>query len=196
MPNNDLDFRRTVKFVAIANLLYFFIEFWLGTKGSSISLFADSIDFFEDASVNFLILLVLGWSLKARVRVAKILVLVLLVPSLAAVWSILNKVQSGTVPSPLILTITGLGALIVNSVCAIKLARFRNNKSSLIKAAYLSARNDMIANIAIILAGAVTFYTGSYWADLVVGVGIVFMNADAAREVLQAARQEGIAVQP
>jgi Co/Zn/Cd efflux system component len=70
------------------------------------------------------------------------------------------------------------------------LARFRAHGGSLTRAAFLSARNDAVANVAIIAAGLVTAYTLSGWPDLIVGLGIAAMNADAAREVWQAARAE------
>lgn len=57
-----------VRFVCAANLGYFFVEFTIALAISSVALFADSIDFLEDASVNLLILLALGWSLAARAR--------------------------------------------------------------------------------------------------------------------------------
>jgi Co/Zn/Cd efflux system component len=89
------------------------------------------------------------------------------------------------------LTLTGAGALVINLSCAFMLARFREHGGSLTKAAFLSARNDTIANIAIIAAGAVTAgLWRSAWPDLIVGVGIAIMNADAAREVWRAARDE------
>ena len=93
--------------------------------------------------------------------------------------------------TPLPLTITGLGALIVNLGCALILARVRDHQGSLTRAAFLSARNDAFANIAIIAAGLVTaFLWRSVWPDLIVGVGIALMNADAAREVWEAAHEE------
>ena len=71
------------------------------------------------------------------------------------------------------------------------LARYRQHSGSLTKAAFLSARNDAVANVAIILAGLVTsILWASAWPDLIVGIAIAGLNADAAREVWQAARQE------
>ncbi|TGS51946.1 cation transporter, partial [bacterium M00.F.Ca.ET.179.01.1.1] len=59
------------------------------------------------------------------------------------------------------------------------------------KAAFLSARNDAMANVAIVGAGLVTaFLWISAWPDLIVGLGIAAMNVDAAHEVWTAARQE------
>ena len=71
------------------------------------------------------------------------------------------------------------------------LTRYRRHSGSLTRAAFLSARNDAAANIAIIAAGLVTaFVWASAWPDLIVGLGIAALNADAAREVWQAAREE------
>ena len=93
-------------------------------------------------------------------------------------------------PNPIPLSLAGLGALVVNLSCALSLARFRAHSGSLTRAAFLSARNDTIANVAIIVAGVVTAYTNSGLPDLIVGLGIAAMNADAAREVWTAARAE------
>jgi Co/Zn/Cd efflux system component len=70
------------------------------------------------------------------------------------------------------------------------LARYRHHSGSLTKAAFLSARNDALANVAIVAAGLLTAYTLSAWPDLIVGLGIAAMNADAAREIWAAARRE------
>jgi Co/Zn/Cd efflux system component len=83
-----------------------------------------------------------------------------------------------------------MGALAINTSCALLLARFRANGGSLTRAAFLSARNDTIANVAIIGAGIATAQVASAWPDLIVGLGIAVMNADAAREVWRAAREE------
>src|SRR5258708_25976435 len=91
----------------------------------------------------------------------------------------------------MLLSVTGLGALAVNLPRALILARYRRHSGSLTRAAFLSGRNDAVANIFIIAAGLVTaFLWASAWPDLIVGLGIAGMNADAAREVWQAAREE------
>lgn len=183
--------RRAVLLVAVLNLGYFAVEFSAALAIASVSLFADSIDFLEDASVNLLIVLALGWSLAARARLGMALAVILLVPSLAALWAIWQKFSVPVAPDAAALSLVGLGALAVNLGCAFLLVRFRNAEGSLTKAAFLSARNDALANIAIIAAGFATAATASHWPDLVVGIGIAILNANAAREVWEAARSEG-----
>lgn len=184
------DLRRAVRFVAVANLAYFGVEFAVAQSIGSVSLFADSVDFLEDAAISLLILLALGWSATARARMGKGLALVILVPGIAAIWTAIAKFGAPVAPAAIPLTLTGTGALVVNLTCALRLARHRHGSGSLTRAAFLSARNDVFANIAIITAGLATAVTLSFWPDLVVGVGIAIMNADAAKEIWQEARRE------
>ncbi len=190
LSSHDQGLRRAVRLVAILNFAYFGIEFAVALAIGSVSLFADSVDFLEDTSVNFLILVALTWSARSRAKVGMALAGILLIPGLATLWTAWDKFVTPVPPEPFALTLTGLGALAVNISCALMLTRFRHHSGSLTKAAFLSARNDALANVAIILAGLVTAYTLSAWPDLIVGLGIAAMNADAAREVWQAAREE------
>jgi Co/Zn/Cd efflux system component len=57
-------------------------------------------------------------------------------------------------------------------------------------AAFLSARNDVAANIAIIGAGLATAALGSVWPDVIVGLGIALLNSGSAYEVYEAALGE------
>jgi Co/Zn/Cd efflux system component len=188
--------RRAVLAVAALNLGYFGIEFAVALSIGSVALFADSVDFLEDTSVNILIALALRWSPARRAQLGKVLALILLAPALAGLWTAGEKFFTPSVPAALPLTLTGLGALIVNLGCALILARVRHHQGSLTRAAFLSARNDAFANLAIIAAGLVTAYLWrSIWPDLIVGIGIAMMNADAAREVWEAAHEEHKAAQ-
>lgn len=190
MRDADSGLRRAVIIVGALNLAYFGVEFSVARAIGSVSLFADSIDFLEDAAVNFLIVVALPWSAMARARVGMVLAGILLVPGLATLWTAWDKFNVPIAPDPLALTLAGTGALAVNVGCAFLLARFREHRGSMTRAAFLSARNDALANIAIIIAGFVTVVSPSAWPDLVVGLGIAVLNANAAREVWQAARGE------
>jgi len=188
-PNEPL--RRVVAVVALLNLAYFAVEFTVALVVGSVSLFADSIDFLEDASINLLIFTALGWSAARRARVGMLLAGILLVPGLATLWTALDKVMKPVAPEPFALSLTGAGALAVNATCAALLARYRAEGGSLTRAAFLSARNDAYANVAIIAAGLLTATVwASAWPDIIVGLGIACLNFDAAREVWDAARKE------
>lgn len=182
---------RAVRFVVLLNLGYFAIEFAVATAIGSVSLFADSIDFLEDASLNVLILIGLSLAARKRARLSMVLAGILLVPGAATLWTALTKFVFALTPAPVPLTLAGLGALAVNATCALILGRFRGHGGSLTGAAFLSARNDVFANVAIIAAGLFTaFAWPSAWPDLIVGLGIFAVNLGAAREVYAAAREE------
>jgi len=193
----DQRLRRVVRLVAILNLSYFGVEFAVAIAIRSVSLFADSIDFLEDTSINFLILVALGWSAQRRACVGMALAGILQVPGLATLWTAWQKFNMPVPPAPMPLSLAGAGALIVNLSCALMLTRYRYHSGSLTRAAFLSARNDVLANIAIVAAGIVTAYAWrSAWPDLIVGLGILLLNAGAAKEVFEAAREEHRAATP
>jgi Co/Zn/Cd efflux system component len=188
---SDSQLRLVVLTVALLNLAYFGIEFGVAVAIGSVSLFADSVDFLEDASINVLIFFAMGWSAQRRAQVGMVLAVILLVPGLATLWTAFGKLLDPVPPQPFALSLTGAGALAVNLTCAFMLAAYRHHSGSLSKAAFLSARNDALANIGIVMAGLVTaFVWRSAWPDVMVGVAIAAINADAARDVWTAARQE------
>ncbi len=187
----DTNLRRVVLIVALLNLGYFGIELVVALAIGSVSLMADSVDFLEDASVNILIFFALAWTAQSRARAGMLMAFILLVPALAFLWTAWSKFMNPIPPEPFALSITGFGALLINLFCAYLLVAYRHTSGSLTRAAFLSARNDAFANVAIIAAGLATAYLWqSAWPDLIVGLGIALMNLDAAREVWEAAREE------
>ena len=188
-PRGELS--RVVRLVALLNLGYFGVEFAVASTIGSVSLFADSVDFLEDALVNILIFAALGWGAIHRARLGMALAGVLLVPGIATLWTAWSKFNLPVPPAPVALTLAGSGALAVNLTCAFLRANHRHRGGSLTRAAFLSARNDAFANLAIIAAGLVTALVWrSAWPDLIVGLAIAAMNAGAAKEVREAAHEE------
>src|SRR3954454_13389090 len=92
--------RRAVFVVALLNLAYFGVKLAVALAIGSVSLLADSVDFLEDASVNLLILMALGWNATARARAGTGLAGILLVPGLAALWAAWRKPGLPVPPAP------------------------------------------------------------------------------------------------
>src|SRR3954463_9328171 len=97
---SDAALRLAVAAVAILNLAYFGVEFAVALAIGSVSLFADSIDFLEDTSINLLILIALGWTARNRARVGMALAGILLVPGLATLWTAWEKFKVPIAPDP------------------------------------------------------------------------------------------------
>ncbi|HET7822904.1 MAG TPA: cation transporter [Ornithinibacter sp.] len=185
--------RRTVLIVAGLNLAYFGVEASVALAIGSVSLIADSVDFLEDTAINLLIALALGWPLARRALAGHVMALIILVPALAAAWEAVSKAFHPSAPDVTALLVTAGGAAAVNTVCAFLLVGVRYHGGSLSGAAYLSARNDVAVNLAIIAMALVTAWTGSGWPDIVLGAVIVLINARAAWQVWGLAGEERLA---
>jgi Co/Zn/Cd efflux system component len=93
----------------------------------------------------------------------------------------------------LALTLASLGAIVINGVSAWLLTGVRHHGGSLSRAAFLSARNDVLVNVSIIAMGAVTAWTNSGWPDLILGCFIIVLALFAVREVWEASEEERLA---
>jgi Co/Zn/Cd efflux system component len=180
--------RNVLRLVAILNLAYFFIEFSFALKFGSVSLLADSIDFLEDASINILIFIGLSWTLSARIKLARILALFLLIPVFSVLFSVIRELNNPSIPSGTGISLVATGALVINFACSFILAKFRKDGRNLVIAAYLSARNDAITNVSIIIVGILTIFWPSSVFDIAVGVGIGVLNSNSAIKVWRSAR--------
>ena len=183
-------FKKAVLLVAVLNLLYFFIEFIAALNIRSVSLLADSIDFIEDASINFLIFFAISLTLFKKAKVSIILSIIMLLPGLTALWAIWQQVLYQEPPRPIELSLVAFGALIVNCLCTLILIRFKNFSGSLTRGAFLSARNDALANLAIIFTGIITYYYSSIWPDIIVGIFIAYIRTESALEIYNRAMKE------
>ncbi len=184
--------RRAVLIVGLLNLAYGVVEFSVSVGIGSVSLAADAADFVEDAAINLLIFFAVLWSARRRALVGRGLALIVLIPAVTAIVTAVMKIVDPTRPATAALTLTAAGALVVNLVCASILVRHRHYSGSLASAAWLAARNDALANVAILGAAAVALAWASGWPDIIVGIGIAAINADAAVKVWRAAQKEGL----
>jgi len=185
-----LTVKQSVLMVALLNFGYFFVEFFVALDIHSVSLFADSIDFLEDAFTNFLILLGLYLSLERRIKIGYLLIGLIFIPSLFTLYYALTQFIHPTVPQPSTLSEVAFLALVINLFCAVLMARFRHSDSSLLLSAFYSARNDALSNIAMIIAGFLTYYTASHYPDLIVGILIFLLNLDASKAVYEQMKKE------
>ena len=80
---------RTISLVILLNFLYFFVEFYYAKRIGSVALFADSIDFLEDATTNFIALIALSLPFIYRKYISYFLLLVFLFSDAAGLCSII-----------------------------------------------------------------------------------------------------------
>lgn len=185
--------RRIVLIVAMLNLSYFFVEFTVALAAGSVSLLADSVDFLEDTSINLLIFIALGWPLARRAAMGKLMALVILGPAAVAAWQAIQRFSDPVAPDVVPVVLASVGAIAINGTSAWLLVRVRHHGGSLSSAAFLSARNDVLVNVAIIAMAVITLWTASGWPDLILGCVIIGLALYAAHEVWEVSEEERLA---
>ncbi|WPF66945.1 MULTISPECIES: cation transporter [unclassified Corynebacterium] len=186
----DTKARRTVAVVAGLNGAGFLLEMTMAFLIGSAALFADAADFLEDFLINVLVLSALGWAVSRRRKASYLLAGLILIPGIAGFATAGWKIFSGEPPEPAALSLTALAAAAINVICALLLTRLRGARSALVRGAWLAARNDVAANVLIVLAGLLTAWWWSVWPDVIAGVVIGLINLSAAKEVFEQARAE------
>lgn len=187
---NNLSQNRAILIVALLNFSYFFVEFFIALDITSVSLFADSIDFLEDAFTNFIILFGLYLSLQNRIKLGYLLIGIIFIPSFFTLIFAINQFLNPVLTDGVLLSSYALGALVINIFCAFLIAKFKKANNSLLLTAFYSARNDALANIAMIIAGGITLYTTSHYPDLIVGILIFLLNLDASKAIYEQIKKE------
>jgi Co/Zn/Cd efflux system component len=179
----------TLRLVLIANAAMFVVEFVSGLRAGSVALLADSLDMLGDALVYGFSLYVVarGPVWKARAAVAKAAVM-----GLFGAFVFAQLVYKLTYPQlPTVETMGGVGALAlaVNGVCFVLLWRHRADDINM-RSVWLCSRNDLIANVSVLLAAWAVWVTVSPWPDIAVGALICAMFLRTAFLVAREARAE------
>jgi Co/Zn/Cd efflux system component len=174
-----MGYRRALILAAVLNLAMVAVEVAGAFYANSIALFADAIDFYEDAMTYFMAAALIGLGYRARAAFGAMLAFMMIVPCLWIAWKAVEQTLYGLPPLPLPMAAVGLLALGVNLYCAFLLAPHRKGDSAH-QGVWLSTRNDAIGNIAVVLAAIATFATNSTWPDAIVGLGIAAINIQAA----------------
>jgi Co/Zn/Cd efflux system component len=188
-PAVDPRFRKALWIALIVNAAMFLVEFGASFGAGSVSLLADSIDFFGDAANYAVSLAVLGMAATVRSK-ASILKAACMgafgVFVLArAAWS----ASTGAVPEPMLMGAVGVLALVANVGVALLLYRHRNGDSNA-RSVWICSRNDAVGNVAVILAALGVFGTGSVWPDLGVAALMAVLAISGAATVLRQAKGE------
>jgi Co/Zn/Cd efflux system component len=115
---------------------------------------------------------------------------VILGPAAVAGWEAIQRFSDPAAPDAVPIVLASLGAIVINGTSAWLLVRVRDHGGSLSRAAFLSARNDVLVNVAIIGMALITLRTGSGWPDLILGTFIILLAGHAAYEVWEVSEEE------
>jgi len=180
---------RVLWIALVVNAAMFLVEVVAGVFAGSLSLQADALDFLGDAANYALSLWAVSRALKVRARVATLKGITM---GLFGLWVLVRAalgVASGEVPHAEAMGVTALLALAANFGVALLLYRYRNGDSNM-RSVWLCTRNDVLGNIAVLLAAGGVFALTSRWPDLLVAAVISSLALVSAFQILRHARQE------
>jgi Co/Zn/Cd efflux system component len=186
---SSLRYRRILWIALIVNALMFFIEIGAGLTSGSVSLLADSVDFFGDAANYGLALWALSMAAVWGSRVALLKGIVMLLFGLAVLARAAWSAWVGEMPEAITMGAIGLLALAANLFVAALLYQYREGNANM-RSVWLCTRNDALGNIAVLLAGLVVWGSGSAWPDWIVALIMAGLAIHSGIQVILHARAE------
>lgn len=173
---------KTLRWLLAINAVMFVVEFGAGWLAQSTGLIADSLDMFADAAVYGLALYAVGHAGR-QLRAARLSGWLQLLLALGVLGEVLRRWLTGSAPEPLPMMGIALLALAANVACMGMLARHRDGGAHM-RASWIFSTNDVLANLGVILAGALVAWSGSNVPDLVIGTLIGLLVLNGARRIL------------
>ena len=185
----DPRYRKALWIALALNAAMFVIELGASWTAGSVSLMADSIDFFGDAANYGLSLAVLAMAASIRSRAALVKAACMGAFGLFVLGRAAFDLSTGSSPEPVTMGAVGFVALLVNAGVAVLLFRFRGGEANM-RSAWICSRNDAIGNVAVMLAAGGVFGTGSAWPDLLVAAIMGLLALGGSASVVTQARAE------
>ncbi len=145
----------------------FAIEVIAGLAAGSASLQADALDFLGDTANYMISLLVVGMALRYRATAALVKGATMGAFGLWVVGTVMWHVAHSTLPNAFTMTGVGTVALIANAASFGLLWAYRSGDANM-RSAWVCTRNDVLGNLAVLLAALGVFGTGTGWPDITV----------------------------
>ncbi|MFZ5732593.1 MAG: cation transporter [Pseudomonadota bacterium] len=182
-------YRRALWAVLIINAAMFAVEIAAGYAAGSASLQADALDFLGDAANYALSLTVVGMALRYRAMAAMLKGVSMLAFGLWVTGTVVWHAINGTLPNATTMGAIGFTALAANAAASAILWAYRSGDANM-RSAWICTRNDVLGNLAVLLAALGVFGTGAGWPDLLVAIVMAGLALQGAFLVLRQAQGE------
>jgi Co/Zn/Cd efflux system component len=186
---NSPRWRRALWIALIINAGFFVAEIVAGAAAGSAALQADALDFFGDAANYAISLSVAGMALTWRARAATAKGGTMLAFALWVLGNTAWHAFYGTVPRAEVMGVIGVAAMIANGGVAFILYRFRTGDANM-RSVWICSRNDIIGNLAVMLAAMGVFGTGTGWPDVIVAAIMGGLGLWGGWQIITQARGE------
>ncbi len=182
-------FRRVLWVVLAINAGMFITEIAAGMLAGSAALQADALDFLADATNYAISLTVLGMTLRWRAGAAWVKGASMGVFGLWVMGTVIWHAMHGSVPHAPTMGVVGTLALVMNVICLVLLTAFREGDANM-RSVWICSRNDVVANVAVLLAALGVFGTGTGWPDFIVAALMAGLALHGAGQILRDATRE------
>jgi Co/Zn/Cd efflux system component len=182
-------YRRALWIVLAINAGMFLVEIGAGLAAGSASLQADALDFLGDAANYGISLLVVGMALRYRAMAAFAKGVSMGAFGLWVIATVVWHAVQGTLPSAVMMGAVGFAALTANAVSFVILWFYRTGDANM-RSAWICTRNDVLGNLAVLLAALGVFGTGTGWPDILVAATMAALALQGASTVLRQALGE------
>ena len=177
-------YRRALWIVLAINAGMFLVEIGAGLAAGSASLQADALDFLGDAANYGISLLVAGMTLRYRAMAAFAKGVSMGAFGLWVIATVVWHAVQGTLPSAAMMGAVGFAALAANAV-SIGILWFYRTGDANMRSAWICTRNDVLGNLAVLLAALGVFGTGTGWPDILVAATMAALALQGASTVLR-----------
>ena len=181
--------RKVLILVLAINAVLFSVQAIPRFLAHSTGVLADSLDMLGDSLVYGFSLYVLWRSAESKAMAAMLKGAIMAVFGIGVLFEAIHKVVAGVVPVAEIMGIIGILVLVGNAVCFFLLYRHRSDDLNM-RSTWLCSRNDIIANLSVLLAAAAVKLFNSGWPDIVVGAAIAALFLKSALTVLRESFEE------
>ena len=185
----DKSQRRTLILLLSINALMFVLEFGIGWWAESTGLIADGLDMLADAMVYGVGLYAVGRAAHVKANAAMLSGFLQLLLGLLVISDIIRRIIYGSEPVSLLMMGVGSVALIANIVCLRLIMSHRRGEVHM-RASWIFSKNDVIANLGIIIAGALVWSLDSRWPDIIIGSIVAIIVLHGAKSIVMEAKRE------
>jgi len=182
--------RVLIQLLAI-NGVMFVAEMIAGIVGDSTALIADSLDMLADATVYAIGLYAVGRSLAAKAKAAHISGIFQIMLGLGVLFDIVRRFIVGSEPESLMMIAVGAVALVANTLCLRLIYKHRQGEVHM-RASWIFSKNDVIANLGVIIGGVLVAWLASPWPDLIIGLIIATVVVRGGLYIIKDANSETV----
>jgi Co/Zn/Cd efflux system component len=181
---NAAAYRRVLWAVLAINAVMFMVEIGAGLAAGSASLQADALDFLGDAANYAISLIVVGMALRYRATAALAKGATMALLGLWVIGTVVWHAVQGTLPSAFTMGAVGFAALAANAASFGLLWAYRGGDANM-RSAWICTRNDVLGNLAVLVAALGVFGTGTGWPDIIVAAIMAALALQGATIVVR-----------